>query len=103
MRVEWLYEAQAEFRELLIYRRTNVGAQSARQFSDNILKSVRQLEQFPELGVLKEGQLMGKYGFRALFIDQYACIYRVDGEVIYIYHLADARTNYLYHIFGIQE
>ena len=45
---------------------------------------------------------MGRYGFRALFIDQYVCIYRLEGEIVYIYHLADARTNYMYHIFGVE-
>ncbi len=44
------------------------------------------------MGVFKEERLIGKYGFRALFIGKYVCIYRISGEVIYIYHLADART-----------
>jgi len=43
---------------------------------------------------------MGRYGFRALFIDQYVCVYKIEGETVYIYHLADARKNYMFHIFG---
>lgn len=102
MKIEWLSEARAEFRELLTYYRTTVGVQSARRFSDRILDAVRQLERFPELGIRKEGRLLGHYGFRALFINQYVCIYRIEGETIYIYHLADARTNYMYRILGVE-
>lgn len=76
MKIEWLYEAQAEYRELLHYHKTKVGPESARRFSKRILKSVELLAQFPEMGLLKEERLLGKFGFRALFIDKYVCIYR---------------------------
>ena len=102
MKIEWLSEARSEFRDLLTYYRAQVGADAALKFSRRILDSIRQLEHFPELGVKKEERLMGRYGFRALFINQYVCIYRLEGEIIYIYHLADARTNYMYHIFGVE-
>ena len=45
---------------------------------------------------------MGKYGFRALFIDQYVLVYKIQGETVYIYHLKDARKDYIYQIFGLQ-
>ena len=102
MKIEWLYEARMEFRELLLYHKTKVGTDSARKFSNRILASVRQLERFPEMGVLKKEYLVGRYGFRALFIDKYVCIYRIDGETVFIYHLSDARTNYIYRIFGVE-
>ena len=102
MKVEWLYEAQAEYRDLLRYYRNNVGQTATRKFSKRILDSVKQLEHFPEIGVIKEERLLGRFGFRALFIDQYVCIYRIEGQKVYIYHLADARSNYIYNIFGIE-
>lgn len=102
MKIEWLSEAQGEFRELLNYYQTTVGAKYARAFSERILSSVEQLEQFPMLGVLKEHTLMGKYGFRALHIKQYVCIYRIHNDMVLIYHLVDGRSNYIYHIFGLE-
>lgn len=102
MRIEWLYEAQCEFRDFLTYYKTNVGAKYARKFSDQILSAVEQLTSFPEMGVLRKDTLMGKYGFRALFINQYACIYKIEDDTVRIYHLADARKNYIYHIFGLE-
>ena len=44
----------------------------------------------------------GEYGFRALFVEQYVCAYRIEEETVYIYHIADARKNYIYHIFGLE-
>lgn len=102
MKIEWLYEAQREYYDLLTYYHTTVGEKYARRFSERILGAVAKLEDAPELGVLKADTLMGKHGFRALFIRQYVCIYRVKDDTVYIYHLADARKNYIYHIFGTE-
>ena len=102
MKIEWLYEAQCEFRDFLNYYKTNVGPQYARKFSSKILDAVGQLARFPEIGVLKQDTLMGRYGFRALFIDQYVCIYKMEDSTVRVYHLADARKNYIYHIFGME-
>ena len=102
MKIEWLYEAQAEYRELLSYYRNTVGISAARKFADSILETVSRLAEFPEMGVLKEEKLLGRYGFRALFIGKYVCIYRVDEDAVRIFHLADARSNYMYNIFGIE-
>ena len=102
MKIEWLYEAQNEFRDHLLYYRNNVGSKYACHFSDKILAAVGQLAQFPEIGVLRQDTLMGKHGFRALFVEQYVCVYRIEENIVYIYHITDARKNYLYHIFGVE-
>ena len=101
MKVEWLYEAQIEFQDILSWYLVNVGRDAAARFSDKILSAVEKMEQLPEMGVLREDLLIGKYGFRALFVDKYVCIYRIDRDHVFLYHFADARTNYIYNIFGI--
>lgn len=103
VKIEWLSEARNEYRQFLQFYKTEVGQPYAKKFADKILGAVGQLASFPELGVLKYDTLMGKYGFRALFIDQYVCVYKIEGETVYIYHLADARKNYIYHIFGMES
>lgn len=102
MKIKWLFEAKNEYRDLLTYYKTNVGTKCARAFSEKVLSAVAQLEQFPELGVLRRETLMGRHGFRALFIDRYVCVYKIEGDTVYIYHLTDARKNYIYHIFGME-
>ena len=102
MKIEWLYEAQREYHDFLTYYLTMVGEKYARRFSERILGAVSKLEDIPELGVLKSDTLMGQHGFRALFIEQYVCVYKIIEDTVYIYHLADARKNYIYHIFGTE-
>lgn len=102
MKVEWLSEARNEFREFVTYYATQVGKPYAEKFSRKIFRAVAQLEDFPEMGVLKYDTLMGKYGFRALFIAQYVCVYKIENDTVFIYHIADARKNYIYHIFGME-
>ena len=53
MKIEWLYEAQAEYRELLSYYCNTVGISAARKFADSILETVSRRAEFPEMGVLK--------------------------------------------------
>lgn len=102
MKIEWLYEAQREYAELLSFYRSRVGTEAAWRFAAKILDQVENLSQFPQMGVLKQDTLMGKYGFRALFIGQCACIYKLQGDTVYIYHLTDARRNYIYNLFGVE-
>ena len=102
VKIEWLSEARNELRELLCYYRTNVGSPYAQKFANKILRATERLADFPEMGVLKYDTLLGKYGFRALFISQYVCIYKIENNTVFIYHLADARKNYIYHIFGLE-
>jgi plasmid stabilization system protein ParE len=102
MKIEWLYEAQVEYRELLSYYKNTVGTDGARAFSKRILETVQKLETFPEMGLIKEELLTGKLGFSSLFIGKYVCIYRIETDTVFIYHLADARTNYIYRIFGME-
>ena len=103
MRVEWLYEARNEYRDVLRFYKVQVGEKYARAFADKVLSAVRQLSRFPESGVLRYDTIMGKYGFRALFVDHYVCIYRIWNDTVYIYHFTDAQKNYIYQIFGLEE
>lgn len=102
MKIAWLFEAQNEYRDQLSYYKTKVGSKYATVFARKILSAVRQLQTFPEIGVLRQDTLMGKYGFRAIFIDYYACIYKIENDEIYIFYLTDARKNCIYNIFGIE-
>lgn len=102
MKIEWLFEAQNEFRDYLLYHRSNVGTKDARKFSQTILSAVEKLAQFPEMGVLRQETMMGKYGLRALFMEHYVCVYKIEEDTVFIYHFSDARKNHMYHIFGVE-
>lgn len=46
---------------------------------------------------------MGKCGFRALFVEQYVCVCRIEEDTVLINHFTDPRKNYIYHIFGMES
>lgn len=69
MKVAWLNEARNGFLVFLKYYKTEAGAPYAKKLADKVLHATQQLADFPEMGVLKYDTLMGKHGFRALFID----------------------------------
>lgn len=102
--VAWLFETlnNLTLRESRRFYHTEVGLPYAKKFADTILGSINQLAEFPEMGAVKYDTLMGKHGFRALFMGNYVCVYRIEGDMVYVYHLADARKNYIYHIFGME-
>ncbi len=101
MRVEWLYEARCEFRELLAYYRAAAGAEAARELSDRVLSAVEALADAPRAGVLRREGVLGRHGFRALLIGRCACIYRIEEDAVRVYHLTDAERGDLYQILGI--
>lgn len=103
MRIEWLNEAASEYHDLLLFYKHKVGAKYAKRISEKTLGAVSNLRKDPETGVLRSETLLGKYDFRTLFVEQYVVIYRIEAETILIYHLTDARTNYIYNIFGFEE
>ena len=101
MRIEWLYEAQCEFEELLAYYRSRGGKEAAAGFAEKILSAVERLAVSPRAGVLRRNTPLGKHGFRALLVEQYACIYRIEDGIVRIYHLTDAGRDDLYEILGV--
>lgn len=101
MRIEWLYEARCEFEEQLAYYRSRGGAEAAAGFAGKILGAVERLAAAPRAGVLRRETLLGKHGFRALLVEQYACIYRIEDGVVRVYHLTDASKDNLYEILGV--
>ena len=100
MPLEWLYEARREFEELVAYYRARGGEEAARAFAERILDGVEALAAAPRAGTYRRDTLLGKHGFRTLYIGGYACIYRIEEGVVRIYHLTDAGKGELRDILG---
>ncbi|MCH5210194.1 MAG: type II toxin-antitoxin system RelE/ParE family toxin [Oscillospiraceae bacterium] len=71
-----------------------VGPKSAQNLTDGILDSIDTLtiSLYGYPTVLDEEP--AEIGYRMVIYKKYLCIYRVIGEVVYVYHIADGRTNY---------
>ena len=67
---------------------------TALKVSDNILNTIERLEQFPDSGSLTPDAWLNDMGYRMLICEKHVAIYRKIGRIVYVYHIADTRTEY---------
>ena len=93
-RVEILPAAWKDLEQIEDWYTEQFGLQVAIRVSDNILNSIENLKIFPNIGVSTPDEWLNEQGYRMVICGQHVAIYKnVDG-VIYIYHIADMRTDY---------
>lgn len=69
-------------------------ADTAIKVVNSILDAIERLEVFPDSGSLTPGPWLNEQGYRMVICKKHVAIYRVIGEEIYIYHIADTQTEY---------
>ncbi|PST30077.1 type II toxin-antitoxin system RelE/ParE family toxin [Enterocloster lavalensis] len=70
------------------------GSETALKVSDHILDAVERLEMFPDSGSLLPDEWLNKQGYRMVICEKQVAIYRLIGQTVYIYHIADMKTEY---------
>ncbi|MHB1407831.1 MAG: type II toxin-antitoxin system RelE/ParE family toxin [Desulfitobacteriaceae bacterium] len=93
-RLEILSPAWKELDEIASYHLLVVGSASARKITDEILDALARLEEFPLSCPYAPDVELKNGDFRMLVCDKYVCIYRLIGEVVYVYHIAHGATEY---------
>ncbi len=96
--VSILPEAWAELDKIADKHLSMVGPASARKITDQLLNDIELLASQPYMGVECQEHLLIPYHYRRLVSGVYLCFYRIIGNTVYIYHIADGRTNYI-HLF----
>jgi toxin ParE1/3/4 len=93
-KVEILEPAWRELEEIADYHLLMVGPISAKKIMDRILGALERLKEFPlSCPHVPDNELKGQ-DYRMLICDQYLCIYRLVGDVAYVYHIAHGSTEY---------
>ena len=67
---------------------------TALKVSDGILDTIERLELFPDSGSLTPDEWLNDMGYRMLICEKHVAIYRKSGKIVYVYHIADTRTEY---------
>ncbi len=94
IKVEILESAWRELEEIADYHLQMVGPISAKKITDRILDALERLAEFPlSCTHVPDNELKGQ-DYRMLICDQYLCIYRLVGDVAYVYHIAHGSTEY---------
>lgn len=93
-KIEFLPSAWREIDEISSYYIQKVGKQSAKKFFDKLMKSIERLKMFPTSAPLIRDEKLSAEDYRMLISGEYVCVYRIINEIVYIYHIANGRTEY---------
>lgn len=93
-KIEILPTAWNDLKQIEDYYLIQFGVSTAIKVSESILSSIERLEQFPHSGSITPDARLNELGYRMILSERYAAFYRLIGEVVFIYHIADTRTNY---------
>ncbi|MCQ4635936.1 type II toxin-antitoxin system RelE/ParE family toxin [Anaerovorax odorimutans] len=93
-KVELLPTAWEELKRIEDFYCLEFNPETALQVVDNILDTIERLEEFPESGSLTPDSWLNDQGFRMVICKKYVAIYRQVGDTVYIYHIANAKSEY---------
>ena len=93
-KVEILPSAWEDLKKIEDYYILQFDVRTALKVSDHILDAIERLEQFPDSGSVTPDNWLNEQGYRMLICKKHIAIYRVIREIVYVYHIADSRTEY---------
>ena len=93
-RVEILPTAWEDLKAIEDWYLMNFDADTALKVVENVLNSIERLEEFPDSGSMTPDSWLNERGYRMVICERHVSIYRQIEEIIYIYHIADKKTEY---------
>lgn len=93
-KVEILPTAWEDLKKIEDWYCVQFDVETALKVSDHILDVIERLENFPDSGSLTLDKWLNERGYRMVICEKHVAIYRKIGTVIYVYHIADTRTEY---------
>jgi len=92
--VEILPTAWEDLKRIEDWYRIQFDKDLALEVVENILNVIERLEIFPDSGSLTPDDLLNEQGYRMVIAKKHVAIYKKVQEIIYIYHIADTKTEY---------
>lgn len=93
-RVEILPTAWEDLKCIEDWYTIQFDVETALMVSDHILNTIERLEQFPDSGSYTPDEWLNQQGYRMVICEKHVAIYKVIDTTIYVYHIADTRTEY---------
>lgn len=93
-RVNLLPSAWEDLKHIEDWYTVQLGVKAALKVTDNILDAISRLEQFPDSGSLTPDEYLNEEGYRMIVCEKQVAIYKVVEKAVYVYHIADTRTEY---------
>lgn len=86
--------AWEDLKKIEDYYMIQFSAETALKVTDNILNTIQRLELFPNFGSMTPEEWLNSQKFKMILCNKHVAIYRVFERDIYIYHIADTKTDY---------
>jgi len=93
-RVEILPTAWEDLKKIEDYYTVQFNIETALKVSDHILDAIERLVDFPDSGSLTPDPWLNEKEFRMVICEKYVVIYKKIETSVYIYHIADTKTEY---------
>lgn len=93
-KVEILPSAWEDLKQIEDYYLIEFDAETALTVSNHILDSIERLETFPDSGSMTPDKWLNDLGYRMVICEKHVSIYKMVGDTIYVYHIADTRKDY---------
>ena len=94
-KVNILPTAWEDLKRIEDYYLLEVGVDTALKVSNHILDILERLEDNPESGSFTHGEWLNERGYRLVTCEKQVAIYKVIGDEIFVYHIADTRSDYV--------
>lgn len=93
-RVEILPSAWEDLKKIEDYYAIQFDVETAVKVSDHILDTIERLETFSDSGSKIPDKWLNDKGERMVICKKHVVIYKVIGQSVFIYHIADTQTEY---------
>lgn len=100
-KVEILPAAWEDLKRIEDWYAIQFDVETALKVSGHILDAMERLESFPDSGSLTPDEWLNQKGYRMVICKKHIIIYRQVKDKVYIYHIADAQTEYTKLFFGV--
>lgn len=92
--VQILPSAWEDLKKIEDYYLVEFDVDTALKVSNHILDCIEKLETFPEIGVYTPDKWLNDRGYRMVIAGQHVAVFKRIESMIYVYHIADTRTDY---------
>ena len=92
--VEILPTAWEDLKRIEDFYSVKFDENTAIEVTDRILDSIERLESYPDSGSLTPDRWLNERGYRMVICKRHVSIYRIDSDIIYVFHILDAKNDY---------
>jgi len=93
-KVEILPAAWEDLKQIHDYYCIKHDVLTASKVTNHILDIIERLETFPDLGSLTPDPWLNEQKYKMVICKRHVAIYKIIADVIFIYHIADTKTEY---------